>query len=54
MEEQVKITITCFGVPSIEHNLNIWSISELPGKRGRKVYISAIIHPTAQMSIGLL
>jgi len=34
--------------------LNISSISELPGKRGRSVYISAMIQPTAQISIGLL
>lgn len=42
------------GVPITEHILNISSISLLPGNKGLNVYSSAIIQPTAQMSIGLL
>lgn len=46
--------ITFLGVPRTEHILKIWSISELPGNRGLKVYNSAIIQPTAQISMGEL
>ena len=35
------------GVPSTEQILNISSISEFPGKSGRNVYSSAMMHPTA-------
>jgi hypothetical protein len=42
------------GVPRTAQILNIWSTSLLPGKRGRRVYVSAIIHPTAHRSIGEL
>ena len=40
------------GVPMTEQILNISSISELPGNKGRNVYSSAMIQPTAQMSMG--
>ena len=40
------------GVPMTEQILNTSSISELPGKSGRNVYNSAMMQPTAQMSIG--
>ena len=40
------------GVPMTEQILKISSISELPGKSGRNVYNSAMMHPTAHMSIG--
>ena len=40
------------GVPMTEHILNISSISELPGNSGRKVYSSAMMQPTAHMSMG--
>jgi len=42
------------GVPSTDVTLNISSTSLLPGNKGRSVYNSAIIHPTAHMSIGEL
>lgn len=40
------------GVPITEQILNTSSISELPGNRGRKVYNSAMMQPTAQISMG--
>ena len=38
------------GVPKTEQILKISSISELPGKSGRKVYSSAMMQPTALQS----
>jgi len=40
------------GVPRTEQILNNSSISEFPGKSGLNVYSSAVMHPTAQMSMG--
>ena len=42
------------GVPSTEHILKISSTSLEPGKRGLNVYISAVMQPTAQRSMGEL
>ena len=45
---------TCVGVPNTEHILNIWSTSLEPGNKGRNVYSSAMMVPTAQISMGEL
>ena len=42
------------GVPRTLHTLKISSISLLPGNSGLSVYSSAMMQPTAQMSIGEL
>ena len=46
--------LTLVGVPSTEQILKSWSTSLLPGKRGRKVYTSAMMQPTAHRSTGEL
>lgn len=46
--------ITFFGVPNTWQILKIVSISLAPGKRGRRVYTSAMMQPTAQTSMGEL
>lgn len=46
--------ITFLGVPSTWQILKIVSISLAPGKSGRSVYTSAMMQPTAQMSMGEL
>ena len=47
-------SFTFLGVPSTWQILKIVSISLAPGKSGRRVYTSAMIQPTAQMSMGEL
>lgn len=46
--------ITFFGVPNTWQILKMVSISLAPGKRGRRVYTSAMMQPTAQTSMGEL
>ena len=46
--------ITFFGVPNTWQILKIVSISLAPGKSGLRVYTSAMMQPTAQMSMGEL
>lgn len=46
--------VTFFGVPNTWQILKIVSISLAPGKSGRRVYTSAMMQPTAQMSMGEL
>lgn len=41
------------GVPKILNILMSWSVSDTPGKRGLPFTISANMHPTLQMSIGV-
>lgn len=46
--------LVCVGEPITAQILNISSVSLVPGKRGLNVNSSAIIAPTAHMSIGEL
>lgn len=52
--EPLVHVITFFGVPNTWQILKIVSISLAPGKRGRRVYTSAMMQPTAQTSMGEL
>lgn len=54
MIDRLTSSQTLAGVPSTDVTLNISSTSLLPGNSGLSVYNSAIIHPTAHMSIGEL
>lgn len=47
-------SFTFLGVPNTWQILKIVSISLAPGKSGRRVYTSAMMQPTAQMSMGEL
>lgn len=47
-------SITFFGVPNSWQILKMVSISLAPGKSGLRVYTSAMMQPTAQMSMGEL
>lgn len=42
------------GVPITEQILINWSLSETPGNNGQSLYNSAIIQPTANISMGEL
>lgn len=46
--------VTFFGVPNTWQILKMVSISLAPGKSGLRVYTSAMMQPTAQMSMGEL
>lgn len=47
-------SLTFFGVPNTWQILKISSTSLVPGKRGLSVYSSAMMLPTAHISIGEL
>merc|ERR1719347_1272896 len=46
----ILLSVSLVGVPHKFSTRVIWSIWSSPGKRGRPVRSSAIIHPTDQMS----
>ena len=48
------VLCTLVGEPRTEQILKIWSTEPVPGNSGLKLYTSAMMEPTAQMSMGEL